>query len=429
VFCGLLAARRIAQHPALLTLIGCVLVLWMFPRYKFFEHSLAMMAVYLAARLLENPGLGRHFVAGLFVGLAAFFGRNHGLYCGLGFLLVILLLHWKRRSELPLLKNLAVWSGGILLGVSPLLAMLFFVPGFAASFFRSLVDFVPLSLSILWPWQLPEGAHGTLWLGTIGIFVCYIALAVAYPLGLLAAWFTKPEPLASRSVLIASVCVGVFYSHHVWGRADHNHLVQGIHPLLLGLLAAPVALGWGTKGVRARAIWIGVVSITVVVALVGFQRPLGAFGLGPLGGVPYEQYDLRGDTLRIPVTTARRFAAVEAVVRERVRDDEPSDDLLPTPGQGYAGVDPLLPAPRRRGDRRGVDPKAGGGAGRLGAIHRRASRATGSDACGAAARIRRLPGARIRASICARTSERTRLAPPTASDGVSWKSPEHRARA
>jgi hypothetical protein len=208
--------------------------------------------------------------------------------------------------------------------------MLIFVPGFAASFFRSLVDFVPLSLSILWPWQLPEGAHGTLWLGTIGIFVCYIALAVAYPLGLLAAWFTKPERLASRSVLIASVCVGVFYSHHVWGRADHNHLAQGIHPLLLGLLAAPVALGWGTKGIRARAIWIGVVSITVVVALVGFQRPLGAFGLGPLGGVPYEQYDLRGDTLRIPVTTARRFAAVEAVVRERVRDDEP---LLIVPHQ------------------------------------------------------------------------------------------------
>jgi hypothetical protein len=39
--------------------------------------------------------------------------------------------------------------------------------------------------------------------------------------------------------------------------------------------------------------------------------------------VPYEQYDLRGDTLRIPATTARRFAAVEAVVRERVRADEP----------------------------------------------------------------------------------------------------------
>jgi hypothetical protein len=93
--------------------------------------------------------------------------------------------------------------------------------------------------------------------------------------------------------------------------------------LLLGLLAAPVALGWGTKGIRARAIWIGVVSITGVVALVGFQRQLGAFGFGPFGGVPYEQYELRGDTLRIPAPTARRFAAVEAVVRERVRADEP----------------------------------------------------------------------------------------------------------
>ncbi|MGI9591676.1 MAG: hypothetical protein ACR2P8_09935 [Myxococcota bacterium] len=43
--CGLLAARRFTTHPAQLLLVGVVLLLWCFPRYKVFEPSLALINV------------------------------------------------------------------------------------------------------------------------------------------------------------------------------------------------------------------------------------------------------------------------------------------------------------------------------------------------------------------------------------------------
>lgn len=76
---GLLALRRVISSWRGLLLAGLFLELWMFPRFKSFEHGLAMMAVYFCVWLIENPSPRRHFIVGIFVGLAAFFGRNHGL--------------------------------------------------------------------------------------------------------------------------------------------------------------------------------------------------------------------------------------------------------------------------------------------------------------------------------------------------------------
>jgi hypothetical protein len=55
----------------------------MFPPHKLYEGALTAAAVFFGAWLIESPTPWRHFGSGVFLGLAAFFGRNHGLYCGL----------------------------------------------------------------------------------------------------------------------------------------------------------------------------------------------------------------------------------------------------------------------------------------------------------------------------------------------------------
>ncbi|MGH7799266.1 MAG: hypothetical protein ACREOW_01380 [Thermodesulfobacteriota bacterium] len=87
---GLLAARRVVKNWWVLGLVGLLLLAWMYPRWKLFDSSLAMAAVYMAVRLIERPELKRYFYSGVFVGLTAFMGRNHGLYNFLAFFIIIL---------------------------------------------------------------------------------------------------------------------------------------------------------------------------------------------------------------------------------------------------------------------------------------------------------------------------------------------------
>jgi hypothetical protein len=107
----------------------------MIPRYKVFEQSIALIAVYVAVRLMELPTIRRHFVAGIFVGLAAFFGRNHGLYNLIAFGIVILVLGSANWSKLS--RRLLSWIGGICCGYLPQLVMFVFVPGYFRSFSRA----------------------------------------------------------------------------------------------------------------------------------------------------------------------------------------------------------------------------------------------------------------------------------------------------
>src|SRR3990172_9850386 len=95
LFLGLLAARRVIRSYWLLALFGLLLVVWMHPRHKLFEPAIALSAVFFAVRLIERPELARYFLSGVFICLAAFFGRNHGLYLFSSFSAIIFLIIFK----------------------------------------------------------------------------------------------------------------------------------------------------------------------------------------------------------------------------------------------------------------------------------------------------------------------------------------------
>src|SRR5205823_2024301 len=71
---GLLTLRRANRNWFFTAAIGLMLAVWLFPRHKVFEPALAMIAVYFAARLVENPSPLTCFASGIFAGLTTFFG-------------------------------------------------------------------------------------------------------------------------------------------------------------------------------------------------------------------------------------------------------------------------------------------------------------------------------------------------------------------
>jgi hypothetical protein len=323
--CGLLAVRRVTTRPVALVLVGFVLLAWMFPRPKLFEPSLAMMAVLVLTRLIENPSAGRHLAAGVFVGLAAVMGRNHGFYCALASLLVFGLLLSKKRHASPL-KSFAMWSGGVVVGFSPVLAFALFAPGFAESFVRSLVESYPLPTPIPWPWRLASlpdlDLIPTLVLWTTSLV--YVVMTVGYPLGLWIAWRTPREDLRTCALLIAAVCVGIFYSHHAYSRAELRHLAQGIPPLLLALFALPAALGLGRKHARSWTIWAGLGMTAALVAIGNNTQSLRSYGI-ELGGNAreFQIYLAAGDRLLVATRIARDLELLERTIAERVGADAP----------------------------------------------------------------------------------------------------------
>jgi hypothetical protein len=297
LFCGLLAARRALASPLALAGAGLVLTLWLLPRNKIYESAITMAAVLAATVLVDQPSRRRHLLAGALTGFALFMGKNHGLYLGVAFLFLILLLHFRRASageitaaatetpatsapppaapagrEIPaapdappattawrrLAGQLATFGAGILLGATPLLAMLAFVPGFARAYLESILFFVQEGRTnfprpVPWPWRF-DFAHMPLWgaAQTLSTSSCFLLTAVFFTLGVLALLAAPGARLRRHPLLAGAIAVGAVYTHHAFSRADLAHLAPSISPLLLALLALPTACAAAAGGRRPR---------------------------------------------------------------------------------------------------------------------------------------------------------------------------------
>ncbi|RLC18983.1 MAG: hypothetical protein DRI57_07765, partial [Deltaproteobacteria bacterium] len=238
---GMMALRRIIHSWQTLLIAGTLLLVWMHPRHKVFEHSLTMAAVYVAVLLIEKPSFRRHFATGMFVGTAAFFGRNHGFYGFISFFLLILFI-WLKNQRTDFIRRTALYGTGVLAGYSPMLIMFILIPGFFQSFIEN-IQFIlrnstNLSLPVPWPWTadfIHINMTETVKFVSTGIF--FLMLPVFYILAGAYLIRSKIDISKQKPLMTASVFVGVPYIHHIFSRADISHLAQGIHPLLIGLLS------------------------------------------------------------------------------------------------------------------------------------------------------------------------------------------------
>ena len=338
---GLLAARRTRLGGVATVPIACVLVIWMFPWFKNVESSLLMAAIYLATSFVEKPTRGRHLAAGIFIGASAFFGRNLGIYNFAAFFLLILILHVKRHDG-RLVDKLGIWTLGIAVGYSPMLAMFAFVPGFLESFVDSLRLYLDrgatnIALPIPWPWSADPWPLTPRDLGRLPLYarwpwifcgLTWLVFPAFCLFGILLALRTRASDLGLRALPIASALVGLPYLHHAFSRADILHLAPTLPALLLGLAGLPAAFG------AERRTWMRalVVAAIVLIFCAGARfDPFYANRVSPSRGLLSEA-SVAGDTLFIKRKTARLIEAVRRIHADRVRTGESLLILPHAPG-------------------------------------------------------------------------------------------------
>ncbi len=321
---GLLAVSRLVANRLILIPIGVMLAAWMFTRHKVFEPSIIMAAVYFGLRMIEDTSRRQHFIAGIFVGLAAFMGRNHGLYNFLAFFFLIVFMK-ARIADYPFGKRLGIWMAGIIVGCVPYLIMFIFIPGFFSAYEDSVVLMFTQHTTVVpktipWPWAADYANlsfAGGIKRFTLGI--SYLILPLFYILAIIGAMFSKRPDFRSKALLIACGIVGIFYMHHACVRSDVGHLAQSILPFILGMLALPYSFGLNKKWVVACFV-ATIVILTLVLAIPNnpYIQKLTSKGADNR----FVQYNIAGDDLWIRTRHARYIEKVRRIDEMYVPPDE-----------------------------------------------------------------------------------------------------------
>ena len=312
---GLLILKRFISRQWILVSSGMLLLVWMYPSYKIFEPVISLVALYFAVLLIEKPNLRQHFIAGVFVGIAAFFGRNHGLYNFIGFLALIIFLFFKiERSDF--FKKIAVWISGILLGYSPMIFMLIFVPGFFDSFINSITFLFRFGatnypLPVPWPWVPQKGSFSTSSVFT-GMF--FLILPVFYMLSMIYLLFTR-NATQKKSLFVAATFIGIPYMHYAFSRAGIVHLALSIQPLLIGMMSLHFVLHSKYK----KLITLFVISIFIMSF---FSIANLSFSSSKIMKKRMEKLNIAGDGIWVKEKTANLIKAVKQINDKHVKHDE-----------------------------------------------------------------------------------------------------------
>ncbi len=266
---ALLALRRAGARWPLLGTVGLLVTFWMVERFKLFEQCVSLIALYPAVRLIQRPDKRRAFWAGVFVGLAACMGRNHGFYNAVAFGGLLGLLAWKYRQP-TLLKLFGPWVGGIGLGYLPMLLTMACVPGFLAAFLETLhvlarAKATNQTLPVPWPWTLdPENGQSTVaFYGSLALGWCFVLLAGGFAVVAAVIARLPGQRWREHAGLVAAGIVGIPYAHYAFSRADTPHLAHSMPLLLVALLGLPALLRRGpdrAKALAAAALGLGLLT-------------------------------------------------------------------------------------------------------------------------------------------------------------------------
>ena len=223
-----------------LALVALVLTAWMFNWYKVYDTSVSLFLIGALALLAERPSRGRFFLAGVTVGVAALFGRNHGVYGLAGILGVAAYIGCMKRSVEGILSDLVYCAIGVVLGYSPILIMVAATPGFAEAYWESIRFVVDkgstnLARPVPWPWTIPvRGVPPLTAAADLLTGVYYVAILLfgfAAPAWLFRSALLK-KPVAPPLVAVSTLALP--YAHYAFSRAELFHLSLGIFPFLVG---------------------------------------------------------------------------------------------------------------------------------------------------------------------------------------------------
>ena len=317
---GLLAARRAFPSRGMVTVIALILVAWMWERHKMFEPAIVLAGIFFAVRLIEQPTVSRHLAAGVFVGVAAFFGRNHGLYCSAAMVVVIGLLFLKVEKQVRWTR-LGWFLGGIAIGYSPMVLMWLFVPGMAETMLESILRMFRLGTTNLvrpvpWPWVVDYGQSTLLNAHYFLVGTAFLAVPVLCLAGIVRVLRANSDFIKRNVLFTASVPFALLYSHYVFSRPDISHLSYGIAATFLVAASFPFSSVRNTERrvVTPYLLLILALSVPMVGPLHGFTKKL-------LSVETYTRENVAGNTLWVSRPTAQ-FLHTTAALRGMIRPDE-----------------------------------------------------------------------------------------------------------
>ena len=335
LFVGLLliASTSKKRNFSYLLLSTFTLVVWMLPRHKLFDISLSIFLIGALTLLVKKPTSKRYFLVGLCVGLAAVFGRNHGVYGIVGSFGVMAWLSIKRVENTGLIKGFSFWTAGVTVGFMPVLLMLLLVPGFAIAFWESVrflfeIKATNLPLPIPWPWQLDFNLlsfGGVIRRAVVGLF--FIGMLLFGTLSI--AWVVR-QKIQKKQVapaFVAASFLALPYAHYAYSRADINHLAQGIFPLLVGCLV--LLATQPSKVKRPLALMLCTMSLA---ALYGTHA-----GWNCLNGKQCVNMEVSGDNLLVDTATASDIALLHRLAGQYAQDGQ---SIIATPY--WPGAYPVL---------------------------------------------------------------------------------------
>ena len=301
---ALRAAGETVSHRARRGVLAVALSLWLFPLHKFIDHAVLLAAVFVMTRVVLRPTRGSSFAAGVLAGVAAFIGRNHGMYLVAAYVGIQMALWLARAStttgaRVSMANRLAAFAAGIVLGLLPLWGLLLLQPGFADAY----VDFVRQSTVALgkpvpWPWAVAYTRYDWL-LSAFNLVVgCLFVWLLLFPA--LAAWRLWNRFDAARpgdALLLACAALGLGYLPQAFGRPDVSHLAQAIHPAIIGVFplvaSAPRRALLGALTMAGILLAGGVADVYKRLAVQEWRDPQ-----------PWVEVEVAGDNLRLSPQSA-----------------------------------------------------------------------------------------------------------------------------
>jgi hypothetical protein len=228
-----------------ITILALLAIVLGFPRHKVYEQTLSLVATACVAFVFSGPQkLNRWLLYGLASGLAAFMGKNSGLYFGIAALLTFLLLRMS-GIRLRVVRVLACVSAGILIGYSPMLLMAIALHGFASAFWNSVI------MTRNWSWSVPipfpwtshalalHGLDLAQWRA-----VSWLCVAVPLTYALVVWKGLRGQTQGEQALALGASLAGIPYLHHAFHQADFPHIAQGVVPFVVA------------AGISSHLLWV-----------------------------------------------------------------------------------------------------------------------------------------------------------------------------
>jgi len=223
-----------AVSPIRLVCLIILSVIWAYPEHKMFDIGISIMSVVSLAWFLCSKVNYKFAIAGIWIGVVSFFGRNHLTYNLLSFGIMtgyLLITNKEVISRSMIIKGLC----GLAIGLMPFILLALFNEGFVSSYLDHKVynviwrDNANLTLPFPDFMHIFDGFRYQTILTieqSIIVFLSYIiplVSIVVFITFLVKDWHAVTINMKNALVIAASL-LSLFYFHHYYSRADLSHL-------------------------------------------------------------------------------------------------------------------------------------------------------------------------------------------------------------